>query len=105
MTYDEMEIILQETTDERNIDVLVAYLNIAGGIILKRLYPFGSDVTEVPECYRYRQLEIATYLINKQGAEGQISHSENGISRSYESASVPESMLKDITPYASVFGY
>ena len=35
---------------------------------------------------------------------GETAHSENGISRSYESATVPDSMLKHITPHASVLG-
>ena len=46
-----------------------------------------------------KQIEIAVYLYNKQGAEGQTAHSENGISRTYESADVPESMLRGIAPF------
>lgn len=49
-----------------------------------------------------KQIEIAVYLYNKQGAEGETHHSENGVSRTYESASVPESMLSDISPIARV---
>jgi len=48
------------------------------------------------------QLEIATYLLNKRGAEGQTAHSENGISRSYESADVPSSMLNQIVPHCGI---
>lgn len=86
-------------------EVLLAYLNIAGNKIINRAYPYESDlieVTEVPTRYDFLQCEIAAYLLNKRGAEGQTGHSENGISRSYESADVPESMLRHITPYCGV---
>ena len=48
------------------------------------------------------QVEIATYLLNKRGGEGELSHSENGISRSYENGDVPESMMRQIVPMAGV---
>ena len=82
--------------------VLLAYLNIAGGKILNRAYPYGTDETEVPTRYDFLQCEIAAYLLNKRGAEGQTAHSENGISRSYESADVPESLLGAVTPMVGV---
>ena len=83
-------------------EVLLAYLNIAGREIIRRAYPFKEDVTEVPDKYNTLQCEIANYLLNKRGAEGETAHSENGISRSYESASVPESMLKSVIPHCGV---
>ena len=83
-------------------EVLLAYLNIAGRKILNRAYPYGTDETEVPTRYDFLQCEIAAYLLNKRGAEGQTGHSENGISRSYESADVPESMLGAVTPMVGV---
>jgi len=83
--------------------LLKAYLRIAASIILKRLYPFnkGED-KELPGCYAVKQCEIASYLYNKRGAEGETSHDENGIKRTYESGDVPPSMLKDIVPFAEV---
>jgi hypothetical protein len=83
-------------------EVLLAYLNIAGSKLINRAYPFGTDEPEVPTRYDFLQCEIAAYLLNKRGAEGQTGHSENGISRSYESADVPESMLGAITPMVGV---
>jgi hypothetical protein len=86
-------------------EVLLAYLNIAGNKIINRAYPYESElieVTEVPTRYDFLQCEIAAYLLNKRGAEGQTGHSENGISRSYESADVPESMLGAVTPMVGV---
>ena len=83
-------------------DVLLAYLDIAGAKIINRAYPYKSDATEVPSRYEFLQCEIAAYLLNKRGAEGQTAHSENGISRSYGSADVPEAMLSAITPMVGV---
>ena len=83
-------------------EVLLTYLDIAGREIIRRAYPFREDINEVPNKYNTLQCEIANYLLNKRGAEGQISHSENGISRSYESGSIPESMFKSVVPYCGV---
>ena len=103
MTQTEKLTLLKAMVGESDTEeVLLAYLNIAGGKIINRAYPYDSDVTEVPVRYEYLQCEIAAYLLNKRGAEGQISHSENGISRSYESADVPESLLGAVTPMVGV---
>lgn len=83
-------------------DILISYLAIAGRKILNRAYPYDDTVTEVPRRYGYLQCDIATYLLNKRGSEGQISHSENGISRSYASADIPESMMSEIIPHVGV---
>lgn len=83
-------------------EVLLAYLNIAGSKIINRAYPYGSDVTEVPARYAFLQCEIAAYLLNKRGAEGQLIHAENGISRTYGSADVPSAMLAAVTPMVEV---
>ena len=83
-------------------EVLLAYLNIAGRKILNRAYPYGTEETDVPSRYDFLQCEIAAYLLNKRGAEGQTSHSENGISRAYESADVPESLIGAVMPFCGV---
>ena len=83
-------------------DVLVSYLAIAGRKILNRAYPYDDAITEIPRRYGYLQCEIATYLLNKRGAEGETSHSENGISRGYENADVPDSMLSEVIPHCGL---
>ena len=92
--------ILPDTdTDE----VLMDTLESAGALILNRMYPFGyPDGTVVPSRYERIQIQLAAELYSKRGAEGQTSHSENGISRSYESADVPESLLGAVTPMIGV---
>lgn len=83
-------------------EVLSTYLLLAGKKIIARAFPFDPDVTEVPARYDTLQCEIAAYMLNKRGAEGQTSHSENGISRSYENADIPASMLKVVTPHCGI---
>ena len=83
-------------------DVLISYLNIASRKIINRAYPYDDTVTDVPRRYGYLQCDIAAYLLTKRGAEGQTAHSENGVSRSYESADVPESMLSEVVPHVGV---
>lgn len=96
-------ILLKKLYDGNQSDeVLLAYLSLAGQKVIRRAYPFKPEITIVPLIYEMNQIEIACYLLNKIGAEGEISHSENGINRTYESASVPESMLKDIIPLVGV---
>ena len=90
--------VMSGETDENTVS---AYLSLAEDKICRRAYPFDSTVTEVPEQYSYLQVEIAVYLLNKRGAEGQTGHTENGISRSYESGDVPSSMMRQVIPMAA----
>lgn len=83
-------------------ELLTAYLKLAGQKVLNRAYPYSTEVEEVPARYEQNQLQIAAYMIHKRGAEGQTSHSENGITRQYEDADIPASMLRDITPFVGV---
>ena len=104
MTDTEKLTMLKAMTGEKDESVLSTYLSIAGNKILKRAYPFNSTVTVVPDRYAYNQVEIAAYLVNKRGAEGETAHSENGISRSYEDGDVPPTLLREIVPCASLIG-
>lgn len=83
-------------------EVLLTYLTVAGRKIINRAYPYDDEVTEVPRRYGILQCEIAAYLLNKRGAEGETSHSENGISRGYESADVPESLMSQVITHVGV---
>lgn len=93
--------ILLNITDDTKKALLLTYLDIAEQKLLDRVFPFEND-KELPKRYELKQLEIAGYLYNKQGAEGETSHNENGVSRSYESADVPESMMRGVTPFVGV---
>ena len=97
---------LKAFTEERDEDVLNTCLALAGSAIVNRCYPFdpGEPVRAVPPKYYNLQVEIAAYLCNKRGAEGQLAHTENGVTRTYESAGIPESMLRSVVPFAGTFG-
>lgn len=94
--------LLQNMVDETDEDVLSTYLDIAGAAVIAQAYPYDDTVTDVPDRYVYTQLKIAAYLINKQGAEGETAHSENGVSRTYESGDIPPSLLREIIPMSGV---
>lgn len=103
MTQDEKLAALKAMVGGSDTDeVLSTYLVFAGRKIIAKAFPYQTDVTEVPAQYDYLQVEIAAYMLNKRGAEGETSHSENGISRSYENADIPASMLRAIVPYCGV---
>lgn len=107
MTKQEMYKYLERSTDvkdseENYYDIFDYALTIAGSAIINKAYPFRDDIETVPAKYHAVQLEIASYLINKSGAEGETSHSENGITRAYESGSIPDSMLKQVIPHGKV---
>ena len=82
--------------------LLTSYLNLSKDAILRKAYPFNYDVVDMPTKYDRLQVEIAVFLWNKRGAEGEQIHKENGIDRTYEGAYIPESMLKTVIPYVGV---
>lgn len=104
MTESEQKMLLKTLTEEENESVLDAYLSLAGNKILRKAFPYDASQVAVPVQYHHIQVEIAAYLINKRGAEGETAHSENGISRSYENGDIPSSLLREIVPSVSVLG-
>lgn len=104
MTDAEKLALVKSMTGETDEEVVSAYLSLAGSKVCRKAYPFDPTVVEVPDQYAHVQVEIAVYLLNKRGAEGQTSHSENGISRSYEDGNVPPTLLREIVPCAAVMG-
>lgn len=77
-------------------------LETAKAAINARRYPFGEPPDELEKRYGNLQIRIAIELYNKAGAEGEIGHSENGISRTYTSAWISEELLSEIMPKASI---
>lgn len=104
MTREKMATMLKTLTGETDSDVLSTYLELAGEAIVRRAYPYANGEMMVPVQYHGLQVEIATYMLNKRGAEGQVSHGENGITRNWGSADIPDDMLSRITPYVGVIG-
>lgn len=77
-------------------------LETAKSAINARRYPFGEVPEELEKRYENLQIRIAVELYNKQGAEGEVSHSENGISRTYSAAWISEELLSEVTPKAGI---
>lgn len=94
--------VLTEADDE----VIDIYLQSAKRAILNRLYPFQDTEKDtmdvIPKRYEPLLIDVCVYLVNKQGGEGETSHSENGVSRHYENAYVPDSMLSQVIPLVKV---
>lgn len=87
--------ILKSLLDNPDVDdsILEFYLALASDVICDLR---NTDIVESK--FLNIQLQIAIELFNKRGAEGQTSHSENGISRGYEVANISPSLLARITP-------
>ena len=102
MTENDIVSVISNMTQENNTGVVLAYYKMAKDIVRNRAYPYDDTKTDVPQRYTGNIIEIAVYLLNKRGAEGEIAHAENGISRTYDSSSVPDSMLKKIIPVVGV---
>jgi len=98
MTDAEKQRMFQLVTDESDSDVIKAYLDVAKGRIMTRAYPFVADLSMLSFPARYDDLHVrlAVDMWAKRGAEGQSSHNENGVSRTYE----PQSrLLAEVIPY------
>lgn len=93
-----------EVPDGDNETMLSYYLSFAESAIMHRRYPFGiPDGATVESQYEHLQVEIAVYLFNKRGSEGESLHSENGVSRSYGTETgIPKELMIQITPRGRV---
>lgn len=106
MTEDEkiamLRVLCDIPADEMPDSSLIVYLGLAKSLVMRRLYQFVTDSFEelsFPAKYDNLQVQIANEMILRRGAEGETSHKEDGVDRSYENAGVSESLLKQIRPY------
>lgn len=102
MTDTEKLKMLESMTGETEQAVLSTYLTLAEGVVLRKAYPFGDGTEEMPAKYNRTQVEIAAYMLNKRGAEGESAHSENGVTRYYENGDIPPTLLRRILPVGEV---
>ena len=78
-----------DASDTDEDELLSLLLSQADAKIVKKRYPFGATDEQKAlalTAYSDIELDIAVFLYSKMGAEGEKSHSENGISRGYEKA-------------------
>lgn len=86
-----LKVLLPEINE--NDTLLQFYLDTAGDVICDI-----RNSTAVEPQYLSIQVQIAVELYSKRGVEGQTSHSENGIDRTYEKSDISDSLLRRITP-------
>lgn len=101
-TADKVAMVKAMINDDTTDETISAYLYLAGQQICRIAYPYDETVDQVPAKYDSVHVEAAVYLLNKRGGEGEITHSENGVSRTYESANLPASMLRGIVPVVGI---
>lgn len=95
---------LKLRTGEADDSILEDCLESAKSAIMSRRYPYQEWPDELESRYLDLQFRCAMDLYNRIGAEGELSHSENGISRGYESSWISESLLQEVTPMTKVVG-
>lgn len=99
MTDTEKIVMVKAMSDETDESIISAFLSMAGDAIINYVDPFHTSVKmDVIEQYASVQVKLAAYYINKRGWDFQSSHTENGVSRIYETGGIPSSMLKELTP-------
>jgi hypothetical protein len=94
---------IPEATEAELEDVLES----AKDVILSRRFVNLAKATdeekaEALSVHNEKVLEAAVVIYNMRGIEGQISHSENGVARSYEECAGMKSILEKIIPRCDV---
>lgn len=93
---------LKLRTNEPDDAILEDCLESAKAAIMARRYPFQEWPEELESRYLDLQFRCAMDIYAKIGAEGELSHSENGVNRGYESSWISESLLQEVTPLAGM---
>lgn len=79
--------VLGISPDVASDEILESELLVAETMILNKMYPFGyEEGTVIPTRYERLQIKLAIELYSQRGADGQVSHSENGTTRSWPAA-------------------
>lgn len=83
--------------DTAEDSVLLSEIKTAEEMILNKMYPFGyPENVVIPARYERLQIKLAVELFTQRGAEGQVSHAENGTTRAWPSAS---RILAQVVPH------
>lgn len=65
----------------------------------RRAYYPTPEMPVVESKYENLMIEMAIHSFSKRGAEGELAHAENGISRTYDTGNIyPNSLLNQIIP-------
>lgn len=83
-----------DTDTDEVLDTMIALAEVE---VLNKMYPFGyPEGLLVPARYEMLQVQLAAELYTKRGAEGQVQHGENGITRVWPEKSA---LLARIAPH------
>ena len=93
---------LKMRTGETDEQLLSDCLDSARNAILARRFPYQEWPEDVPPQYVDLEFRVAMDLYNKIGAEGQLGHSENGVSRTWDSSWISKQLLQEVTPLVGV---
>lgn len=89
---------LKLRTGELNEAILEDCMESAKSAIMSRRFPFHEWPQEIEPRYLDLQFRCAMEIYAKIGGEGEISHSENGISRTWRSSWISEELLAEVVP-------
>lgn len=92
---------IKDDTENELLEVLIEDASNTITSILYKAYPTIPNDVDLTR-YQSQIIAVAIEMYNKQGAEGQIQHSENGINRSWNNADFSLQALKGVSPLAYV---
>ena len=107
-THERLKLRLTEDGNAPDDRIIEDCIETAKNAILSRRYPYGDwPLDENNEVFiepRYEDLlfRISMDLYNKIGAEGELTHKENGVDRGFESSWISTQLLSEITPFIGV---
>jgi hypothetical protein len=96
--------VLLQITDTMQEATLAVYLDFAKAEILAWLYSGKTPegVSDVPARYIPTQIQAVVVGYSQSGAEGQLAHTENAISRQFEYSNMLAFIKSNVIPYAQV---
>lgn len=93
---------LKKLTGEPDDELLQELLQQAKEAIMGRRFPYHPWPEELEPQYGGLQVQIAHAMYNKLGGDYEISHTENGVSRTWASEGIPQELLARVTPLCKV---
>ena len=95
---------LLQITDTTQDATLAVYLSLAKSEILSWLYSGKTPegVTDVPVQYEPTQVMACVAGFSQSGADGQLTHSENGISRTFKHEDMVAYIRSHVAAYVGV---
>jgi len=95
---------LLQMTDTTQEATLAVYLDFAKAEILAWLYSGKTPegITDVPARYEPTQIMACVAGFSQGGADGQLTHSENGVSRSWKYDSMVAFIRSHVAAYVGV---